>query len=56
MAATQLLGTRFSMVYLAVCIALTAFGGFAFTIMNTSSVSASKSLITARHPGFSRTC
>lgn len=52
MAATQLLGTRFSMVYLAVCIALTAFGGFAFTIMNTSSVSASKSLITGEASRF----
>lgn len=52
MAATQLLGTRFSMVYLAVCIALTAFGGFAFTIMNTSSISASKSLITGEASRF----
>ena len=38
--ATNTMGTRFSVIYLSLCIALTAFGGFAFTIMNTSSVSA----------------
>ena len=52
MAAAQTLGARFGAVYLALCIALTAFGGFAFTIMNTSSVSAIKSLVTGEASRF----
>lgn len=40
------MGKRFTAVYLAAVIALTAFGGFAQTIMNTSSVSALQSLVT----------
>ena len=46
------MGTRFSVIYLSLCIALTAFGGFAFTIMNTSSVSATKSLVTGEAAKF----
>lgn len=50
--AARNLGTRFSAIYLAVVIALTALGGFAFTIMNTSSVSAAKSLLTGEAARF----
>lgn len=46
------LGKRFSAVFLALVIALTAFGGFEFTIMNTSSVSAIKSLVTGEAARF----
>ena len=45
-------GKRFCALYLAVVIALTAFGGFGFTIMNTSSVSALKSLVTGEAKQF----
>lgn len=44
LAAAANLGSRFAAVYLAVAIAFTALGGFAFTIMNTSSAAALKSL------------
>lgn len=40
------MGKRFLAGYLVLVMALTAMGGFAFTIMNTSSVSAAKSLLT----------
>lgn len=46
LAAAHTLGARFSAVYLALVIALTALGGFGQTIMNTSSVSAARSLAT----------
>lgn len=46
LAATKNLGSRFCALYLAVVIAFIALGGFGFTIMNTSSVSALKSLVT----------
>ena len=39
------LGKRFAALYLAIAVALTALGGFAFTIMNTSSAGALKSLV-----------
>lgn len=42
---TEKLGQRFSVVYLLVCVVVLAFGGFANTIMNTSSISATKSLL-----------
>lgn len=50
--ATENLGKRFSAAFLALVIALTAFGGFEFTIMNTSSVSALKSLVTGEAAQF----
>lgn len=46
------LGTRYCALLLAVSVALTAFGGFAFTIMNTSSISAAKSLVTGEAARF----
>lgn len=46
------LGKRFCAVYLAVVIFFTAMGGFGFTIMNTSSVSALKSLATGEAKQF----
>ena len=46
------MGKRFLAGYLALVIALTAMGGFAFTIMNTSSVSAAKSLVTGEAKQF----
>ena len=52
LAAAKELGVRFSAVYLALVIALTVFGGFAYTIMNTSSVSALKSLATGEAKQF----
>lgn len=50
--ASKDLGKRFCALYLAFVIAFTAFGGFAFTIMNTSSVSALKSLLTGEAKQF----
>lgn len=47
-------GTRFGCIYLALCIALLTLGGFANTIMNTPSISATKSLITGEAAQFSR--
>lgn len=45
-------GQRFTAAYLAACLALFAFGGFGYTIMNTSSLSAAKSLLTGEAAGF----
>lgn len=45
-------GQRFTSGYLALCLALLAFGGFGYTIMNTSSLSAAKSLMTGEAAGF----
>lgn len=50
--AAKNLGKRFSVGLLALVIALTALGGFEFTIMNTSSVSAIKSLVTGEAAQF----
>lgn len=50
--AAKNLGARFSALYLAIAVALTTLGGFAFTIMNTSSVSAAKSLVTGEAAQF----
>ena len=44
--ASESMGTRFGCVYLALCITLITLGGFANTIMNTTSISATKVLIT----------
>ncbi len=49
---TENLGQRFSAVYLLVCVIVLAFGGFANTIMNTSSVSAAKTLLSGEAPTF----
>ncbi len=48
----QQLGKRFACGFLALVMALTIFGGFAFTIMNTSSISALKSLVTGEAAQF----
>ena len=48
------LGQRFTALYLAVVLVLLAMGGFAFTIMNTSSVSAAKSLLSGEAARFHR--
>ena len=48
----QDVGKRFCAVYLAVVIFLTTMGGFGFTIMNTASVSALKSLVTGEAKQF----
>ena len=45
-------GTRFTALYLAICVALLALGGFGYTIMNTTSVSATKSLVTGEAARF----
>jgi len=45
-------GKRFCAAYLAVVIFLTTMGGFGFTIMNTASVSALKSLVTGEAKQF----
>lgn len=50
--AARNLGKRFCAGYLALVIFLTAMGGFAFTIMNTSSVSAARSLLTGEAKQF----
>lgn len=50
--ASKSLGKRFCAAYLALVIFFTAMGGFAFTIMNTSSLSAAKSLITGEAKQF----
>lgn len=47
-------GQRFTALSLAIAIALTAVGGFEFTIMNTASISATKSLITGESAQFHR--
>ena len=52
LAAAQSLGRRYCALLLAACVALTALGGFAFTIMNTSSLSAAKSLVTGEAARF----
>ena len=52
LAAAQGLGRRYSALFLALCIALTAFGGFSVTIMNTSSLNAAKSLLTGEAQRF----
>lgn len=52
LAAAQSLGQRYCALLLAACVALTALGGFAFTIMNTSSLSAAKSLVTGEAARF----
>ena len=52
LAAAQSLGRRYCALVLAACIALTALGGFAFTMMNTSSLSAAKSLLTGEAARF----
>ena len=49
LAAAQSLGQRYCALLLAACVALTALGGFAFTIMNTSSLNAVRSLVTGAH-------
>ena len=49
---TSRMGERFAAGYLAVCIALVLLGCFATTIMNTSSISAAKSLITGEAAQF----
>ena len=46
------IGQRFTVLYLTIVLALLAMGGFAFTIMNTSSVSATKSLVTGEAARF----
>ena len=43
---SQGLGERFSVVYLLLCVGLLAMGGFGYTIMNTASISATRSLVT----------
>lgn len=48
------MGERFAAGYLAVCIALVTLGCFGTTIMNTSSISAAKSLITGEAAQFHR--
>lgn len=48
------LGNRFTALHLAVCISFLMLGGFAFTIMNTSSVCATKALITGEAAQFRR--
>lgn len=45
-ALSQAIGRRYAAALLALVILLTGLGGFAFTIMNTSSISATKSLLT----------
>ncbi|MDD3213731.1 MAG: hypothetical protein PHY64_08650 [Eubacteriales bacterium] len=45
-------GTRFTALYLALCLMLLAFGGFGYTIMNTASVSAAKSILTGEAAAF----
>lgn len=52
MKASVHMGERFCALYLAFVIALTCFGGFSFTIMNTSSLSAAKSLVTGEAAKF----
>lgn len=49
---TENLGQRFSVIYLLVCVVVLAFGGFANTIMNTSSVSAAKTLLSGEAATF----
>lgn len=46
------LGTRFTALYLSICIVFLTLGGFAFTIMNTSSVNALKALVTGEAAQF----
>lgn len=48
----QSFGQRFTAAYLALCLALFALGGFGYTIMNTASLSATKSLFTGEAAGF----
>ncbi|MDD3410945.1 MAG: hypothetical protein PHY12_09075, partial [Eubacteriales bacterium] len=52
--AARPLGQRFTALYLALSLALLTFGGFSFTIMNTSSVCALKSLVTGEAAQFHR--
>lgn len=52
LAAANGIGKRFCALYLAFSLALLCFGGFEFTIMNTSSVSAVKSLVTGEAARF----
>lgn len=52
LAAAQSLGQRYCALLLAACVALTALGGFAFTIMNTSSLNAVRSLVTGEAARF----
>jgi hypothetical protein len=50
--ATQNIGKRFSILYLMICLVVLMFGSFGNTIMNTSSVSAAKSLVTGEAATF----
>ncbi len=50
--ATQTIGQRFSAAYLTLCLVMLLFGCFGNTIMNTSSVSAAKSLVTGEAAQF----
>lgn len=50
--ASALGGKRFTALYLAICIAFLALGGFASTIMNTTSISAVKSIATGEAARF----
>ncbi len=45
-------GSRFTALWLALCVALLTLGGFGYTIMNTASVSAAKSLATGEAAAF----
>lgn len=52
LAAAKNMGARFTALYLALCLSLLAFGGFSYTIMNTASVSAAKSIVTGEAAAF----
>jgi len=50
--ATQTIGQRFSYLYLLLCLVVLLFGSFGNTIMNTASISATKSLVTGEAAQF----
>lgn len=52
--ATGKLGQRYTALYLALCLLFLGFGGFSVTIMNTSSISATKSMLTGEAASFRR--
>ena len=52
--ATGSLGQRYTSLYLALCLFFLGMGGFSVTIMNTSSISATKSMLTGEAASFRR--
>lgn len=52
LAATARMGKRYSALFLSLCAALLLFGALGFTIMNTASISATRSLVTGEAAAF----